>query len=249
MALVLVSRRLGWFAQSILLSVGLVSAAAAQTTTNNPVYEVQPPPTAQTVAAPSAEPAPSKDVSATAQSSGATQVVDGAAPSALPTKKTAATYTVGDLTNAAERALGQGAKGLAEIIQKVLAEQGEPNAYITGSEGAGAFILGVRYGAGTLNHKVEGVRQVYWTGPSVGLDVGGDANRLFVLVYNLYDSQDLYRRYAQVEGRAYFVGGLSATYLRRGNVVLVPIRVGAGVRLGANVGYMKFREKAPWFPF
>ena len=242
MALVLVSRRLGWFAQIILLSVGLVSAAAAQTTTNNPVYEVQTPPTAQTVAAPSAEPAPSKDVSATAQSSGATQVVDGAAPSALPTKKTAATYTVGDLTNAAERALGQGAKGLAEIIQKVLAEQGEPNADITGSEGAGAFILGVRYGAGTVNQKVEGVRQV-------GLDVGGDANRLFVLVYNLYDSQDLYRRYAQVEGRAYFVGGLSATYLRRGNVVLVPIRVGAGVRLGANVGYMKFREKAPWFPF
>ena len=92
MALVLVSRRFGWFAQSILLSVGLVSAAAAQTTTNNPVYEVQTPPTAQTVAAPSAEPAPSKDASATAQSSGATQVVDGAAPSALPTKKTAATH-------------------------------------------------------------------------------------------------------------------------------------------------------------
>lgn len=83
----------------------------------------------------------------------------------------------------------------------------------------------------------------------MGFDVGGDATRTFILVYNLYDTQDLYRRYAQVEGRAYFVGGLSATYLRRGNVVVIPIRLGVGMRLGANVGYMNFTEKSRWLPF
>ena len=109
--------------------------------------------------------------------------------------------------------------------------------------------MGLRYGSGTLVHKVEGERPVYWTGPSVGFDVGGDATRTFILVYNLYDTQDLYRRFGQVEGRAYFVGGLSATYLRRGNVVVIPIRLGVGMRLGANVGYMNFTEKSRWLPF
>ena len=98
-------------------------------------------------------------------------------------------------------------------------------------------------------HKVEGQRAVYWTGPSLGFDVGGDAAKVFVLVYNLYDSQDLYKRFAQVEGRAYFVGGLSATYLRRGDIALIPVRLGVGVRLGANIGYMKFSEKSRWLPF
>ena len=173
-----------------------------------------------------------------------------AASDAAPTApgKTA-THKKDDLIGAAERVFGKGAKGLGELMEKILADQGEPNAYIAGREASGAFVVGLRYGSGTLVHKVEGERPVYWTGPSVGFDVGGDATRTFILVYNLYDAQDLYRRFGQVEGRAYFVGGLSATYLRRGNVVVIPIRLGVGMRLGANVGYMNFTEKSRWLPF
>jgi hypothetical protein len=159
------------------------------------------------------------------------------------------TYRRDDLIGAAEGVFGKGAAGLADIISSILKEQGEPNAYIAGREASGAFVVGLRYGSGTMCHTIEGQRPVYWTGPSLGFDVGGDATKVFTLVYNLYDSQDLYKRYPQVEGRAYFVGGFSATYLRRGNIVLIPVRLGVGVRLGANIGYMKFSEKSRWLPF
>ncbi len=159
------------------------------------------------------------------------------------------TYRRDDLIGAAEGVFGKGAAGLADIISSILKEQGEPNAYIAGREASGAFVVGLRYGSGTMCHTVEGQRAVYWTGPSIGFDVGGDATKVFTLVYNLNDSQDLYRRYPQVEGRAYFVGGFSATYLRRDNVVLIPVRLGVGVRLGANVGWLKFSEKSRWVPF
>jgi hypothetical protein len=162
---------------------------------------------------------------------------------------TAPTYRKDDVIGAAEGVFGKGAKGLAELVEKILKDQGEPNAYIAGREASGALVVGLRYGSGTLSHTVEGQRAVYWTGPSIGFDVGGDATKVFVLVYNLYDSQDLYKRYGQVEGRAYFVGGFSATYLRRGDVAIIPIRLGVGLRLGANIGYMKFSEKSKWLPF
>jgi hypothetical protein len=162
---------------------------------------------------------------------------------------TAPTYRKDDVIGAAEGVFGKGAKGLADLVEKILKDQGEPNAYIAGREASGALIVGLRYGSGTLSHTIEGQRAVYWTGPSIGFDVGGDATKVFVLVYNLYDSQDLYKRYGQVEGRAYFVGGFSATYLRRGDVAIIPIRLGIGLRLGANVGYMKFSEKSKWMPF
>jgi hypothetical protein len=159
------------------------------------------------------------------------------------------TYKKDDVIGAAEGVFGKGAKGLAEIIENILRDQGEPNAYIAGREVSGAIGVGLRYGSGTMSHTVEGQRPVYWTGPSLGFDLGGDATKTFVLVYNLYDGQDLYRRYPQVEGRAYFVGGFSATYLRRGNVAIIPVRLGVGIRLGANVGYMKFSQKSRWLPF
>ncbi|MBA3897802.1 MAG: DUF1134 domain-containing protein, partial [Sphingomonadaceae bacterium] len=168
--------------------------------------------------------------------------------SALATQRTP-TYHKDDLIGAAEGVFGKGAAGLAGLIEKILKDQGEPNAYIAGREASAALVVGLRYGSGTLSHKVEGQRPVYWTGPSIGFDAGADATKVFVLVYNLFDSQELYRRYPQVEGRAYFVGGLSATYLRRGDIVLIPVRLGVGLRLGANVGYMKFSEKSRWLPF
>jgi hypothetical protein len=153
-----------------------------------------------------------------------------------------------DLIAEAEGVFGKGTKGIGGLIEKILNDQGQPNAYIKGREASAALVVGLRYGSGMMNHKIEGARAVYWTGPSVGFDAGGDATKVFVLVYNLYDGQDLYRRYPQVEGRAYYFGGLSGTYLRRGNIVMIPIRLGVGMRLGANIGYMKFSEKAKWIP-
>lgn len=159
------------------------------------------------------------------------------------------TYQRDDLIGAAEGVFGKGASGLAGIIEDILKDQGQPNAYIAGREAGGAIGVGLRYGSGEMFHKVEGQRKVYWTGPSIGFDIGGDANKVFVLVYNLYDSQDLYKRFPAGEGRVYFVGGFSASYMRRGDVVLIPVRLGVGWRLGVNAGYMKFSEKQRWLPF
>ena len=159
------------------------------------------------------------------------------------------TYKEDDLIGAAEGVFGKGAEGLARLIEDLLAEQGEPNAYIVGREAGGAFIVGARYGSGTLFHKVEGQRPVYWTGPSIGFDAGANAGNTFVLVYNLYDSEELYERYPAGEGQAYVVGGMTASYMRKGDVVLIPIRVGAGLRLGVNAGYMKFSKEQRWLPF
>lgn len=167
----------------------------------------------------------------------------------LAANATSDTYGEDDLIGAAEGLFGKGAEGLARMIEKMLAKQGEPNAYIVGREAGGAFAVGVRYGSGTLHHKVEGERKVYWTGPSIGFDVGANAANTFVLVYNLYDSEELYERYPAGEGQAYVVGGLTASYLRKGDVVLIPIRMGAGLRLGVNAGYMKFSKKQRWLPF
>ena len=159
------------------------------------------------------------------------------------------TYKQDDLIGAAEGVFGKGAEGLAGLIEDLLKKQGEPNGYIVGREAGGAFILGARYGSGTLFHKVEGQKPVYWTGPSIGFDVGANASNTFVLVYNLHDSEELYERYPAGEGTAYLVGGFNAAYLRKGDVVLIPIRVGAGLRLGINAGYMKFSKRQRWLPF
>ncbi len=159
------------------------------------------------------------------------------------------TYAEGDVLGAAEGVFGKGAAGLAGLIEKLFKEQGRPNAYIAGREAGGAVVVGIRYGSGTMFHKIEGQRPVYWTGPSVGFDLGANAAKTFVLVYNLEDTQDLYQRYPAAEGNVYVIGGFTASYLRRGNIVLIPIRLGVGWRLGANLGYMRFSEKGRWLPF
>ena len=159
------------------------------------------------------------------------------------------TYKEDDLIGAAEGVFGQGAEGVARMIEDILSKQGEPNGYIVGREAGGAFVVGARYGSGTLFHKVEGQKPVYWTGPSIGFDAGANAGSTFVLVYNLHDTEQLYERYPAGEGSAYLVGGLNASYLRKGDVVLIPIRVGAGLRLGVNAGYMRFSKKHRWLPF
>lgn len=202
-------------------------------------------------AAPAAEAAPQEAAAAPAASTGASADASAgtAAPVPAATADTTQTYREDDLIGAAEGVFGKGAKGIAEMIRKTLKDQGQPNGYIVGREAGGAFIVGLRYGSGTLHHKVEGQMPVYWTGPSVGFDVGGSAGSTFVLVYNLYDSEDLYKRFPAGEGQAYAIGGLNASYMRWGDVVLIPIRVGAGLRLGINAGYMKFSKKQDWLPF
>ncbi len=174
---------------------------------------------------------------------------DGARAGADAAAAQGETFKQSEILVAAEGTFGKGASGLAGILERTLKEQGQPNAYISGREASGAIVVGLRYGKGTMFHKVEGQQPVYWTGPSVGFDLGGDANKVFVLVYNLYDSAELFHRFPAAEGRVYFVGGFAATYLRRGNTVLIPIRLGVGWRQGVNLGYMKFNKTSKWFPF
>lgn len=154
-----------------------------------------------------------------------------------------------DVFDAAEGLFGRGAEGLAGLIEDVLRKQGEPIAYIAGREAAGSFVFGVRYGSGIMRHRIEGERPVYWTGPSIGFDFGANADKVFVLVYNLYDSEELFKRFPGAEGNIHVVGGFTAQYLRRGDVVLIPIRMGVGLRLGVNAGYMRFSERNRWLPF
>lgn len=246
------------FARSALCALATLGIAtapvAAQVRTVDPNTAIDadlaPVPSQDAPATPPASPPADTDTGTTYD--GQPQTATGqkgtpATPPAAPSPATA--YQKDDLIGAAEGVFGKGAEGLAGIIEKILKDQGQPNAYIAGREASGAFVVGLRYGSGTLNHKVEGAREVYWTGPSVGFDVGGNASKTFVLVYNLYDTQDLFRRYPAGEGTAYFVGGFNASYLRRGDVVLIPIRLGVGYRLGVNAGYMKFSENRNWMPF
>lgn len=190
--------------------------------------------------APAVTPVPLADPSAAASQAAVKSAAAG---------QDSGTYKEDDLIGAAEGVFGKGAVGLANMIQDVLKKQGQPNAYIVGREGGGAVMVGLRYGSGTLRHKIEGQKPVYWTGPSLGLDLGANAAKTFVLVYNLYNTDDLYERFGAGEGQAYLVGGFHISYLRRGDVVLIPVRMGAGLRLGVNVGYMKFSKKQRWLPF
>ena len=184
-----------------------------------------------------------------------TPPVQQAAPAGATSAEARASAAVSDtvakdnVLAAAEGVFGRGAEGLAGIIENILQKQGEPSAYITGSEAGGAVVVGLRYGKGTLHHKTFGDSKVYWTGPSLGFDFGGDANKVFVLVYNVNKADDLFTRFGAAEGNAYVVGGFKASYLRKGDMVLIPIRTGVGVRLGVNAGYMKFTPKGTWIPF
>ena len=195
--------------------------------------------------------APAADVAPTVQDGVPTETpaILPETSSASPAIPTEATYQKDDLIGAAEGVFGKSAQGLGKLIEDILKKQGRPNAYIVGRELGGAFLVGLRYGSGTLNHKIEGKMPIYWTGPSIGIDAGANGGSTFVLVYNLYDTEDIFKRYPGGEGIAYLGGGFNASYLARGDVVLIPIRVGAGLRLGTNIGYMRFSKKQRWRPF
>lgn len=158
-------------------------------------------------------------------------------------------YDRRSVLEAGQDAFGDGAEGLADVIETIFSELGRPNAYIIGEEAGGALVVGLRYGNGTLHHKIEGTRPVHWTGPSIGFDAGGDAAKVFTLVYNLYDTEDIYRRYPQIEGKFFFIGGLGVSYHQRGDIIIAPIRLGVGLRAGANIGSYKITKKSTLNPF
>ena len=158
-------------------------------------------------------------------------------------------YSPNELVNAGHQFFGTVSQGLAGVIEKAVSNWGQPNGYVLGQEAGGALVAGLRYGDGTLYTKNAGDLRVYWQGPSVGFDWGGDGARTMMLVYNLPRTDAVYQRFAGIDGSAYFIGGFGMTALTANNIVVVPIRSGVGFRLGANIGYLKFTPNATWNPF
>ena len=160
------------------------------------------------------------------------------------------TYTSEEILVAGHQFFGKTTRGLAQAIEHVFSSQGEPDAYIVGEEGAGAVIGGLRYGEGTIYYKTGARQRIYWQGPSVGFDFGGNGSRSLVLVYNSTSPRELHdNRFVGLEGSAYVIGGLGVNYQKYGDITLAPIRTGVGARLGANVGYLKYSRKPEWNPF
>ncbi|MCI0590533.1 MAG: DUF1134 domain-containing protein [Gammaproteobacteria bacterium] len=159
------------------------------------------------------------------------------------------TYDEKSIIQEATDFIGKGAEGIADVIEKIFAEKGRPNGFIKGQEASGAFVVGARYGDGTLQLKNGGETKVHWTGPSAGFDFGGNVSKVFVLVYHLPNPDALFQRFPEVEGSFYWIAGISANYHQSGDIILAPIRLGGGLRAGVNVGYMKYTRDGTWNPF
>ena len=158
-------------------------------------------------------------------------------------------YTAQEIVDSGHRFFGATSGGLATAIEKIFSSYGLPNGYVLGEQGSGAVIGGLTYGEGTLYTKNAGDHKVFWQGPSVGFDFGGDGSRIMMLVYNLNDVRNLYARYGGAAGSAYVVAGVGFNVLKNGDVLLVPVQTGVGARLGINVGYLKLTERPTWNPF
>jgi hypothetical protein len=159
------------------------------------------------------------------------------------------TFRPKELVDSGHQFFGTVSRGLALTIQEAVRRWGEPNGYILGQEAGGAVAVGVRYGEGRLYTRNAGERRVYWQGPSLGFDVGGEGSRTMMLVYNLPDVGAMFQRFGGVDGSAYLVGGFGMTAVAADGMVVVPIRSGVGARLGISVGYLKFTDRATWNPF
>jgi len=159
------------------------------------------------------------------------------------------TYDQESIVHAAADFFGQTTEGLAKVIEKAFHEQGRPNAYIKGQEAAGALTVGLRYGEGDLMMKSGGGSRVYWAGPSIGFDAGGNASKVFTLVYHLPNSAAIFQRFPGVDGSLYYIGGAGINYQRAHGITLAPIRLGVGLRAGASVGYVHYRRDKSVNPF
>jgi hypothetical protein len=144
---------------------------------------------------------------------------------------------------------GQSTEGLAKVIEKAFKDHGRPNGYIKGEEASGAITVGLRYGNGTLQMKSGPTRKVYWSGPSIGFDLGANASKVFVLVYHLPNTEKIFMRFPAVDGSLYYVGGAGINYQQRDKIILAPIRLGVGLRAGASIGYMHYTKKKTINPF
>lgn len=171
------------------------------------------------------------------------------APPYTPPPPPRQNYEPDELISAGHRFFGTISRGLAQVIQTAVSRWGQPNGYVLGEEAGGAFFGGLRYGEGMLYTKNAGDLKVYWQGPTLGWDFGGEGSRTMMLVYNLPATQAIYQRFAGIDGSAYLVGGFGMTALTANDIVVVPIRSGVGLRLGANIGYLKFTPVATWNPF
>jgi hypothetical protein len=158
-------------------------------------------------------------------------------------------FSSNEIVETGHRFFGATTKGLASAIEHAFQQQGLPNGYILGQDAGGALIAGLRYGEGVLYTKDAGTHRVFWQGPSIGYDMGGDGSKVMVLVYNLRGPADIYRRFGGVDGSAYIVGGVGLTFQKNGDVVTAPIRTGVGLRLGASIGYLKYTPQPTWDPF
>jgi len=203
-----------------LMSLGAASLAQAQTPTAPPSDAGPPPPSPAITSSPS-----------------------------YPARAPAQTYSRDEIVNQVSDFMGVTAESAGALIEKIFAQNGRPTAYIAGEEGSGAFGVGLRYGRGLLYMKDQQPIKVYWQGPSVGWDVGGNASRVFTLCYNLQVPDAIYQRFPGVEGTAYFIGGLGVNYQRADDITLAPIRAGLGLRLGANAGYLAYSRKRNILPF
>jgi hypothetical protein len=170
-------------------------------------------------------------------------------PSQGPADQRAPTFDRGEIVNATSDFLGVTAEAAGGAIERVFRDNGQPTGYIAGEEGSGAIGLGLRYGRGLLYMKGRPTQQVYWQGPSVGWDLGGNASRVFTLCYDLQYPDAIFRRFPGVEGTAYVIGGMGVNYQRADGITLAPIRAGVGLRLGANVGYLSYSRKHNFWPF
>lgn len=158
------------------------------------------------------------------------------------------TFSENEITRSAAGFFGLATEKVAKAVQRVFRDEGRPDAYIKGDEGSGAFVVGLRYGSGWLIRKNQDPKKVFWRGPSVGFDIGGNASKVFTLVYNLKREGRLYHRFPGVEGSYYFIAGIGVMYMRSGGVTLAPMRTGVGLRAGVNAQYEEFTEKRDWFP-
>lgn len=170
-------------------------------------------------------------------------------PVALAQGSLSDTYSGEDLVDSGKQFFGSASQGLASVVERAVSQFGLPNGYILGEDAGGALFAGARYGEGVLHTRNAGEFNIFWQGPSIGFDVGGDGSKVMMLVYNLSQVSDTLGRFAGVDGSAYVLGGFGMTVLKRGNVVMVPIRSGVGARLGINVGYLKFTNEPTWNPF
>ncbi len=159
------------------------------------------------------------------------------------------TYTPQEIVQKGADFFGVTTEAMAKAMEKVFAKYGRPDAYIAGSEGSGAFIVGLRYGEGDLYMKASAPVKVYWQGPSVGFDYGANAAKVFTLIYNLRRPDAIFTRFPGVEGSAYLIAGIGVNYQQNGRVILAPMRTGVGLRAGVDAGYLSYSRERNWVPF